>query len=368
MGYVRNANLGTGRAAFLSAADAVFPRAACDAAAAAISSWTGYRATPLLHLDGLARQLGLDAIAVKDESERFGLKSFKALGGAYAVEWLASRHGLPLTVVTATDGNHGRSVAWGAARVGAAAKILVHPGVSRPRRDAIAAYGAEIIEVPGTYDDSVAAARTLAETRGWHLVADIAMDETDPVPALVMQGYTVLAREVLAQWAGPAPTHLFLQVGVGGLAAAVAAELGRAWGSACRCVAVEPGRADCLYQSLCAGALRPASGNLDTVMAGLSCGEVSLPAWRVLEAAVADAVTIADGRAIEAMRQLAFPQPGDPVVEAGESGCAGLAGLLHCCADHRLRAALELGSSSRILLVNSEGATDPALFQALLND
>lgn len=366
MAYFQNVNASADPAAALSAADVVFPRAACDAAAAAIGAWAGYCATPLLRLDGLARNLGLDAIVIKDESARFGLKSFKALGGAYAVEWLASRHGLPLTVVTATDGNHGRSVAWGAMRAGAAAKVLVHPGVSRPRREAIAAYGAEIIEVPGTYDDSVAAARSLADAHGWHLVADTAMDEADPVPALVMQGYTVLAREILGQWRGAAPTHVFLQVGVGGLAAAVAAELGRAWGAAHRCVAVEPEKADCLYRSLRAGAPRPAGGDLDTVMAGLSCGDVSLPAWTVLKTAVTDAMTIPDDRAIEAMRQLAFPHAGDPAIEAGESGGAGLAGLLHCCADHRLRAALSLDSRSRILLVNSEGATDPALFEALL--
>jgi diaminopropionate ammonia-lyase len=241
--------------------------------------------------------------------------------------------------------------------------------VSKPRREAISAYGADVIEIPGTYDDSVEAARRVAKAHGWHLVADIAMDETDPVPALVMQGYTLLAREIVSQWSGPAPTHVFLQVGVGGLAAAVVAELGRAWGpAACRCVAVEPEKADCLYRSLRARKPQPAGGDLETVMAGLSCGDVSVPAWTVLKTAITDAVTIPDGKAIEAMRRLAFPLPGDPAIEAGESGGAGLAGLLHCGADHRLRTALDLGSSSRILLVNSEGATDPVLFKTLLDE
>lgn len=366
MAYVFNSRRPDAAALDRSIVD-IFPAQACDAAVASISSWEGYAATPLHRLDRLASELRLGGIAVKDESSRFGLKSFKALGGAYAVERLALGSPSPLTVVAATDGNHGRSVAWGARRVGAKAKIVVHPAVSAARRQAMAAFGAEIREVPGSYDDAVHAAREMARLNGWRLVADTAADADDPLPLLVMQGYTIIAREVAAQWQGAAPTHVFVQVGVGGLAAAIAAEARRIWGDAVsRFVAVEPAAADCLFQSVSAGAPCPASGDLDTVMAGLSCGEVSVPAWRILQGAVTDAITISDTEAVAAMRRLFRPVAGDPGIEAGESGGVGLGGLMHGCRDPGLRAKLGLDAGSRVLLVNSEGATDPALFRKLV--
>lgn len=368
----------------------VLPEGGWRRARDAITAWPGYAPTPLLDLPEVAAALGLAAVHLKDESPRFGLGSFKALGGAHAVAGVVARElarmGIAnaataadlesgrhagetaaITVTCATDGNHGRSVAWGARRFGARCVIFVHPGVSEGRREAMAGFGAEIREVPGTYDDSVRASEAAAREGGWHLVSDTSWPGYTEVPREVMQGYRLMAEEALDSLPA-APTHVLIQGGVGGVAAAVSVALrarhpARAGSSAPKLIVVEPERAACLLASAEAGAPTAVPGELDTIMAGLACGEPSLLAWQELERAASAFMAIPDSTAIAAMRFLARR---DPPVEAGESGVAGLAGLALAARDPAAREALALGAESRVLLFGTEGATDRKLYERLV--
>jgi diaminopropionate ammonia-lyase len=335
-------------------------------ARATIVGWPGYGPTPLVDLPELAREGGVSALRIKDESGRFGLGSFKALGGAYAVARLAAdrQAGYPrLTVTCATDGNHGRAVAWGAQRFGCDCVIFLHEGVSKGRADAIAAFGAQIRRVPGNYDDSVREANRVAGELGWVVVSDTSWEGYTEVPTEVMQGYRVMAEEVGTQWTGNPPTHVFIQGGVGGVAAAVAVQLRRGPLPSPRVIIVEPERAACLLASAEAGKSVTVGGALDTIMAGLACGEPSLLAWQVLEREAAAFMAIPDELVPPAMRALA--QGG---VESGESGAAGLAGFLAVAIYQAARTALRLDAESRVLLFSTEGATDPELYRRLIAD
>lgn len=378
-------------AAYPAALEPVLDAASFAAARREIASWPDYGATPLVALPNLARALGLGRLWYKDESRRFGLKSFKALGGAYAVFRLLKREierrrlgrevtsrGImagdfaefcrTVTVTCATDGNHGRSVAWGAQLFGCRCVIYVHAAVSEGRRAAIARYGAEVRRVPGNYDDAVRHAADEARRSGWFVVSDTSYEGYTDVPRDVMHGYGVMADEAVDQLAGqPLPTHVFVQAGVGALAAAVAARLWQRWGEhRPRLVVVEPEKADCLYQSAVAGRPTVVHGDLDTVMAGLACGEVSLLAWEALKAGADDFMAIPDAFALDAVRLLANPKPGDAPVVAGETGAAGLAAVLAAVSVPAQRAALGLGPDSRILLFGSEGDTDPEIYRRIV--
>jgi diaminopropionate ammonia-lyase len=336
-----------------------------------IASWPGYAATPLARLDGLARSVGLAALWYKDERGRFGLKSFKALGGAYAVRRVLERQARPareLTVTCATDGNHGRSVAWGARLFGCNCVIFIHATVSEGRAEAIRYYGAEVVRVKGNYDDAVRHAAAEAAKHGWFVVSDTSYEGYRDVPTDVMHGYGVMAAEIFRQLpAGEIPSHVFVQVGVGALAAAVCASFWLDWGSQRpRFVAVEPTRADCLARSVEAGRPVVVHGDLETVMAGLACGEVSEAAWEILREGTDVALAIGDDWALEAVRALANPRDGDPVVVAGETGGAGLAALLALRDRPDLRAQLGLDASSRVLLLGSEGDTDPEIYRRIV--
>lgn len=341
------------------------------AAERAITSWPGYAATPLVRLDGLARRLGLAALWYKDESGRFGLKSFKALGGAYAVRRVLERQPRParaVTVTCATDGNHGRSVAWGARLFGCNCVIFIHAGVSEGRAAAIRSYGAEVVRVPGNYDDAVRHAAAEAARHGWFVVSDTSYAGYRDVPIDVMHGYGVIAAEISRQLpAGEVPTHVFVQVGVGALAAAICAAFWLAWGPRRpRFVAVEPARADCLARSIEAGCPVVVEGDLETVMAGLACGEVSELAWEVLRDGADAGIALGDDWALEAMRALASPRDGDPPVVAGETGGAGLAALLASRDHPELRAELGVDARARALLIGSEGDTDPEIYRRIV--
>lgn len=347
-----------------------------------------YQPTPLLSLPDLAASCGVGGLWYKDESGRFGLGSFKALGGAYAVAKLLQAHVADalghhaslddlakaryrdvtsqVTVTCATDGNHGRSVAAGAQIFGCNCVIFLHEGVSLGREEAIARFGATIMRVAGDYDDSVRAAAAKADAMGWTVVSDTSWPGYQTIPSMVMQGYTVMVLEILDQLraAGqPVPTHVFLQGGVGGLAAAVAATFWEALGTETPMfVVVEPDRADCLFQSAQSGRPTPARGDLNTVMAGLACGEVSEIAWRILASSVEYFMTIPDEPAIEAMRQLARRSPS---IVAGESATAGLAALQLLtlgAGTTPIRDEMELTEKARVLLIGTEGATDPELY------
>jgi len=335
----------------------------------AIQGWKDYRPTPLYSLTALARHLGVASIHYKDEGERFGLGSFKALGGAYAVSLLAQQASASeLTVACATDGNHGRSVAWGAQRIGARCVVFIHAGVSDERAAAIAAFGAEVRRVAGNYDDSVREAAAVAEQNGWTVVSDTSYGQYRDIPADVMAGYTVLAAEALAQAGTPAPyTHIFVQGGVGGLAAAIGGyifQANRHWSP--KLIVVESDQCACLLDSTAKGKLAPTTGRYQTVMAGLSCGEPSEIAWEFLRHSAAAFMSIDDEAAMAAMRWLASPDEPDAPIVAGESGGAGLAGLIAASNDSAAARFLGLDATSRVLLIGTEGDTDTALYEQIV--
>lgn len=332
------------------------------AARAAIAQWPGYAPTPLRDLAPLAAELGVAQILYKDEGSRFGLRSFKALGGAYAVERRVAARGSAegLTVTCATDGNHGRAVAWGAQRVGARAVIFLHEGVSEGRAEAIRAFGAEIRRAGSNYDASVRLCAQAAAENGWQIVSDTAWPGYEDVPRDVMQGYAVLAME--AEEAGARPSHVFVQGGVGGVAAAVLSYRWEKYGAVRpKLIVVEPDKAACLYESAKAGEWRAVGGDLDTVMAGLACGEPSTLAWRLLQPGADAFMTVSDDEAKAAMRRLAELR-----VVGGESGVAGLAGLMRAARDPAMRTAFGLDVASRILLYGTEGATDAEVYRAIV--
>lgn len=362
------------------------------AARAEISTWPGYHITPMRELNPIAAACGVGSVLYKDEASRFGLGSFKALGGAYAVARLLQRHVSKqldrevstaelasgahaaitgtLTVVAATDGNHGRAVAAGAAMFGCRSVILIHAGVSAAREQAIAAKGAQVIRIDGNYDDTVREASRMSAQDGWALIADTSSHLGDDACLDVMHGYTVMVAEALEQISAlghEQPSHIFVQGGVGGLAASACAY---SWlllaERAPVVVVVEPDRADCLYQSAKAGKPTPSTGDLNTVMAGLSCGEVSEYAWRILSEGAEFFQTISDSEGIAVMRLLADEGRAGARIVAGESAGAGLAGFIAAAADPQARRALRLEPASRILVFGTEGATDPELYAALL--
>ena len=360
-----------------------------------ISAWPGYAPTPLVPLAGLADALGVGEVHYKDEGQRFGLKSFKALGGAYAVlkvlrrelagrniringvaDLLAADHRSvtsAITVCCATDGNHGRSVAWAAQMFGCGCVIYLHEGVSAGRESEIAAYGAQIRRVPGSYDDSIRIVVDDAAAQGWFVVSDTSWDGYEEVPAWVMQGYMVMADEIVQQLPGAeagqenAPSHLFIQGGVGGLAAGVAGQLWRHWGAARpRTVVVEPERADCIARSMRAGEPAPVPGDVETFMACLAAAEMSPLAWQILRDSADEALIIADEAAAETMRILADGVGGDRPIVAGESGCAATAALIAVCGDAAARETLGLGPEARVLVIGSEGATDSEIYRQVV--
>lgn len=331
-------------------------------AQATITAWEGYQATPLRDLAALASETGVGAVLYKDEGKRFVLRSFKALGGAYAVDRLvAVRGGTDGLVVTcATDGNHGRAVAWGARRAGVRAVIYVHEGVSAGRAEAIRALGAEVVREGFNYDASVRASAEAAARNGWQIVSDTSWPGYDQVPRDVMQGYALLGIEAEGQ--GAHPTHVFVQGGVGGVAAALLSYFWEKYGGKRpKFIVVEPDKAACLFESARAGVVTNVIGDLDTLMAGLACGEPSLLAWSILDPGADAFMTVTDAEAVSAMQRLAAMG-----VVGGESGVAGLAGLLKAAASEEGRTALGLDHTSRILLIGTEGATDPAVYRDLV--
>ncbi len=275
---------------------------------------------------------------------------------------LVARAPVEARVVTcATDGNHGRAVAWGAQRFGRRCVIFVHETVSQGRVDAIARFGAEVRRVPGTYDDAVREAARQAQANGWFVVSDTSWAGYTEVPKLIMQGYRVMADEAADQWSGEPPTHVFIQGGVGGVAAAVSAQMRARFQPAPMLVVVEPDRAACLLASAELGEPTAIAGNLDTLMAGLACGEPSLVAWQELDHGAAAFMAIPDEAAVACMRLLA-----NQGIVAGESGVAGLAGCLLAAGDLAARQTLGLDAASRIVAFSTEGATDPAVYKQLV--
>ncbi|MFT5218380.1 MAG: diaminopropionate ammonia-lyase [Planctomycetota bacterium] len=357
-------------------------------ALAEITRWPGYQPTPLYSLDTLAAQISVNKIWYKDESQRFHLKSFKALGGAYAVmrqlqfkineetgetatidDLIEHRYQSiidDVVISCATDGNHGRSVAWGCQMFSCRCIIYIHRDVSEGRKQAMESFGAEVIRITGNYDDSVKLADDEAKKNQRIIVSDTSYPGYMEIPKDVALGYTVLLSEAVEQMKGDIPTHVFIQGGVGGLAASVCAYFWELWGDRRpRFIIVEPEQANCIQQSIRAGKPVVVEGDLDTLMAGLACGEVSALAWEVLKHGADDLLTISENAVPACMKLLANSKPS---IEAGESAVAGIGGLIAARDDAQLSNALGLDESSKVFILGTEGATDPELYQQLINE
>ncbi|MDO6458891.1 diaminopropionate ammonia-lyase [Celeribacter halophilus] len=379
---------------YTSVQEAVLNDAQFATARATITAWPGYAPTPLHTLPQIAKAAGVSSLHYKDEGERFGLGSFKALGGAYAVLRLIiaeiSTHTgaqkpsvdeilngsyrdiiSQITVCCATDGNHGRSVAWGAQTFGCNCVIFIHETVSEGRKTAIENFGAEVRRTNGNYDESVREADETARKEGWFVVSDTSYEGYTDVPKNVMQGYEIMASEAADQLANEGlapPTHVFLQTGVGGAAAAVAAYLRRRYGAAKmpKIILADPDKSACWLETLRIGKPVAVEGDLDTLMAGLACGEISLLAWDVLKPLAYAAVSVTDADAVNVMRRLATPSDGDPAIVAGESAVAGLAACLAVSTHSEAAKAIGLGATSRVLVFGTEGDSDATLYEQLV--
>jgi len=356
----------------------------------------GFRSSPLKGLGQLAAMLGVGGVWVKDESQRLSLNSFKVLGGSFAIyQLLRQRLGLTerevsfaeltspevkerlgsITFATATDGNHGRGVAWAASKLGQRSVIYVHRKTSPARIKAIQSYGAEVKIIDGTYDDAVHQVSVDAAENGWQIISDTSWEGYEEIPKWIMQGYTTLyaeAQEQLAAQGIVRPTHLFVQAGVGALAAAGVGYYEGLFGTeAPAFVIVEPAKAACLLASLRQGDGQPHhfGGDLDTIMAGLACGDPSPVAWSVLWTCADVFVACPDYVAAKGMRVYSVPLDGDPPIISGESGAVSLGALMYIMEREEgaaLKEQLALGKDSQVLLINSEGNTDPEYFRRVV--
>lgn len=355
----------------------------------------GYHTSPLKSLPRLASLLGLGGIWVKDESFRLSLSSFKVLGGSYAIySFVKSELGMDeldifspegtrlvrdrlgdLTFAAATDGNHGRGVAWSASRLGFKSVIYVHEHTSQARIQAIESNGGRVEVVKGTYDDAVRQVYKDAKKNGWQVISDTSWPGYDDIPRWVMQGYTTAFAEAQQQFAAQGiirPSHVLVQAGVGSLAAATLGFYAQIFGpERPRSVVVEPDKAACLYLSAEKGDGEPHSfaGALDTIMAGLACGDPNPQAWRALWDTADAFVKCPDYVAAKGMRVYGVPLAGDPFIVSGESGAATLGALMFIMQRPEyipLREYLGLNRESEVLLINSEGNTDPTYFRKVV--
>ncbi len=340
-----------------------------------IHSWEEFSKSPLISLCDYALDLDVLEVLYKDEGSRFGINTFKVLGGAYAVfKYLqtettradTSELAANTTFVSATDGNHGRSVAWGCQKAGSSCVIVLPDEVSLGRRKSLELLGAKLILHPGTFDDCVLLASKLAKENGWVEISDTAHNETDPIPSDVMQGYEISSSEVVEQLHRP-PTHVFVQAGVGGFAASVTGHFKRTFGSKRpMIIIVEPMTAGCCFQSFQSGRRSRQEGDLETLMGGLACGEVSLFAWEILKDHADAAMVISDDEVAETMKLLALESAHRQPIVAGEAGVASLIGAMNACKCEETRDILKIDTTSRILVYGTEADTDPELYKSLI--
>lgn len=352
-------------------------------------SLPGYKATPLVELDDLAKYYGVQKLWLKDESKRFGLNAFKVLGGSYAIgKYLSQKLGrdmseLPfnvlisdevkkqlgdVTFVTATDGNHGRGVAWVANKLRQKSVVYMPKGSAKMRFDAIAREGADVLITDLNYDDAVRLANKGAEEHGWIMVQDTAWDGYEEIPLWIMQGYSTIINEIVEQLEAAKeekPTHVFLQAGVGSFAGAVQGYLAHLYGDDRPITIIcEPHGANCIYKSMEANDGKPhnVTGDLTTIMAGLACGEPNTISWKILRDNADFSVSCDDSIAARGMRVLSSPLGNDQRVISGESGAVGL-GLFTVLSEKKeeyaeLMKALKIDENSRILCISTEGDTD----------
>jgi diaminopropionate ammonia-lyase len=337
-----------------------------DEAYSSISNWKDYSPTPLIELNKLSKELNLNKIFYKDESKRFDLKSFKALGGAYAVEKI-TKGNKDIVVATATAGNHGRSVAWGARRLGLKCKIFISEFVSEARGQAMADLGADVIKVKGNYEKSLIECIKQSTENNWQIVQDVAWKDYMLVPKYTMAGYTVMMKEIVDQISNDQITHIILQAGVGGMAGAMVAGIAKYLKNVPETIVVEPDSAACVMESIKTGKIEKIDIKRESLMGGMSCGEVSLVPWEILKNSVKFCISLPDDDIAKTMKLLGNSSFSDKKIIAGENAAPGVISLIASCVDDKIKEKLKLNSKSNILVIGCEGDTDKEMYQKLIN-
>ncbi|MDC3039258.1 diaminopropionate ammonia-lyase [Candidatus Pelagibacter sp.] len=331
-----------------------------------ISKWHKYQPTPLESLNKLSKELDLKNIFYKDESKRFGLKSFKALGGAYAVEKI-TKGKKDITVSTATAGNHGKSVAWGAKKLGLNCKIFISENVSETRAEEMRNFNADVIRVKGNYEDSLNVCKEESKKNNWEIIQDVAWPNYELVPKLTMAGYSTMIKEISVQ-TNEYITHIFLQAGVGGMAAGVVAGVANYFKKVPKIIIVEPENANCVMQSIENNTPTSVDIKKESIMGGMSCGEVSLVPWQILKNSVNNCVSVSDKFVSQTVAMLADKVLSDISIEGGECSTPGITSLISCCNNEETKSDLEINENSNILLIGCEGSADIDLYKKLLSE
>jgi len=344
----------------------VLPKHEIDEAYKVISKWNNYSPTPLISLKKLSEKLKLNNIFYKDESKRFHLKSFKALGGAYAVEKV-TKGKKEITVSTATAGNHGRSVAWGSKRLGLKCKIFISEYVSEFRAKVMRDFGAEVIRVKGNYDNSLKECIKQSKQNNWQIVQDVAWQDYKLVPRLTMAGYSVMMKEISEQINNNEISHVILQAGVGGMAAAIVAGIARYLNHIPQIIVVEPESAACVLESIKAGEIKKISIKKESLMGGMSCDEVSMVPWEILKNSVNHCVTVSDNYISNTVKSLSNCEFSNEKIIGGECSTPGIISLAGLCNDAEIKKKISLNNQSNVLLFGCEGDADEELYQKLLN-
>ena len=337
-----------------------------DDAYSSISSWEGYSPTPLIELDKLSKELNLNKIFYKDESKRFDLKSFKALGGAYAVEKVSNGN-KDIVVATATAGNHGRSVAWGARRLGLKCKIFISEFVSDARGQAMADLGADVVKVKGNYEKSLIECIKQSTDNNWQIVQDVAWKDYMIVPKYTMAGYTVMMKEIVDQINENKITHIILQAGVGGMAGAMVAGIARYLDNIPVTITVEPDSAACVLESIRTGKIEKIDIKRESLMGGMSCGEVSLVPWDILKNSVRYCISLPDDDIAKTMKLLGNASFSKEKIIAGENSAPGVISLITSCEDEKIKEKIGLNKDSNVMLIGCEGDTDQKMYQKLIS-
>ena len=337
-----------------------------DEAYKTISNWNNYSPTPLISLKKLAKELKLNQIFYKDESKRFHLKSFKALGGAYAVEKV-TKGNKDITVSTATAGNHGRSVAWGAKKLGIKCKIFISEYVSEFRAEVMRSFGADVIRVNGNYDNSLKVCIQQSRKNNWQIVQDVAWQDYKLVPKLTMAGYSVMMKEISEQINNQRISHVILQVGVGGMAAAMIAGIARYLDYVPTIILVEPENAACALESIKVGKIKKILIEKESIMGGMSCDEVSLIPWEILKNSTSHCVGISDDYIATTVKSLANCEYSNEKIIGGECSTPGITSLICLNNESEVKKKIKLDENSNVLLFGCEGDADEELYQKLLN-
>ena len=338
-----------------------------DEAYKTISNWDNYSPTPLISLNKLNDKFKLNKIFYKDESKRFHLKSFKALGGAYAVEKIIKGNDKKV-ISTATAGNHGRSVAWGSQKNNLECKIFISEFVSESRAQVMRSFGADVIRVKGNYEDSLNECIKQSKENNWQIVQDVAWENYKLVPKLTMAGYSVMMKEVSEQITNEKISHIILQAGVGGMAAAMVAGIARYLDHIPQIIVVEPDSAACVLESIKKGKIEKISIEKESIMGGMSCGEVSLVPWEILKNSVHFCVTVSDDYISKTIKYLANKEFSEEKIIGGECSTPGIASLIGLSNDHEIKKKISLNENSNVLLFGCEGDADEELYQKLLSE